>query len=166
MGWLAASGAVIVAIIAMRQLRVWYVPLYIALGCILWWTTFRSGVHATIAGVILGLLTPAKPLQSDDDTRTVARWLRDKPEVFPVDIQYAGFRIRESVSVAERLQHAIHPITAFLVIPIFALANAGVRINGDILAAAFQSPVTWGICLLYTSPSPRDATLSRMPSSA
>lgn len=145
MGWLAASAGMVVVIVALKQLRVWYVPLYIVLGCIFWWTTFRSGVHATIAGVILGLITPAKPLQSDEDTRTVARWLRDKPEVFPVDVQYAGFRIRESVSVAERLQHSIHPITSFAVIPIFALANAGVRINGDILAAAFRSPVTWGI---------------------
>ncbi len=144
-GWLIASGAMIIIILMLRQLRVWYIPLYILLGAIFWWTTFRSGVHATIAGVILGLLTPAKPLQSEDDTRTIARWLRDKPEVFPVDVRYAGFRIRESVSVAERLESSIHPITSFAIIPLFALANAGVRINGDILSAAFQSPVMWGI---------------------
>ncbi|MEM7095121.1 MAG: Na+/H+ antiporter NhaA [Actinomycetota bacterium] len=144
-GWLIASGAIIVGIVVLRQLRVWYIPVYILLGTFLWWTTFRSGVHATIAGVVLGLLTPAKPLQSEDDTRTVARWLRDKPEVFPVDVRYAGFRIRESVSVAERLESSIHPITSFVVIPVFALANAGVRINGDILSAAFRSPVMWGI---------------------
>ena len=146
-GWLIASGLMIVVILMMRQLRVWYIPLYIFLGAIFWWTTFRSGVHATIAGVILGLITPAKPLQSEDDTRTIARWLRDKPEVFPVDVRYAGFRIRESVSVAERLESSIHPLSSFAIIPIFALANAGVRINGDILSAAFESPVMWGIIL-------------------
>jgi len=144
-GWLAASGVLLAVILLLRQLRVWYIPIYILVGALFWWTTFRSGVHATIAGVILGLLTPARPLQSDDDTRTVARWLRDKPEVFPVDVQYASFRIRESVSVAERLEHAIHPITGYVIIPIFALANAGVRINGDIVSAAMGSPVTWGI---------------------
>jgi len=144
-GWLVASGCLIVLILLLRQLRVWYIPLYILLGVLLWWTTFRSGVHATIAGVILGLMTPALPLQSEDDTRTVARWLRDKPEVFPVDVRYASFRIRESVSVAERLESAIHPISSFAIIPIFALANAGVRINGDILSAALRSPVMWGI---------------------
>ena len=144
-GWLLASGGMILVILAMRQMRVWYIPLYVFVGAIFWWTTFRSGVHATIAGVILGLITPAKPLQSEDDTRTIARWLRDKPEVFPVDVQYANFRIRESVSVAERLESAIHPISSYAIIPIFALANAGVRINGDILSAAFSSPITWGI---------------------
>jgi len=128
-----------------RRLRVWWIPVYVLLGCIIWWTTFRSGVHATIAGVALGLLTPAKPLQNEDETRKIARWLRDKPEVFPVDVRYASFHIRESISVAERLETVLHPITSFLIIPIFALANAGVRINGDILSAAFGSRITWGI---------------------
>ncbi len=145
LGWLAATGVLIVVIALLKQLRVWYIPLYVLIGAIVWWTTYRSGVHATIAGVMLGLLTPALPLQSEDDTRTVARWLRDKPEVFPIDVQYASFRIRESVSVAERLESALHPITSFAIIPIFALANAGVRIDGDILAAAVKSPVMWGI---------------------
>lgn len=143
--WLLASAALIMLIITLKQLRVWYIPLYIVLGTILWWTTFRSGVHATIAGVILGLITPAKPIQSADDTRTIARWLRDKPEVFPIDVRYASFRIRESVSVAERLEVSIHPITSYVIIPIFALANAGVRIDGDILSAAFGSRVMWGV---------------------
>lgn len=144
-GWLAASAVVVAVVMLMRQLRVWYIPMYILVGGILWWTVFRSGVHATIAGVLLGLICPAKPLQSQDDTRAVARWLRDKPEVFPVDVRYANFRIRESVSVAERLETALHPITSFAIIPVFAIANAGVRINGEILSAAFASPVTWGI---------------------
>ena len=92
-------------------------------------------------------MTPAKPLQNEDETRAIGRWLRDKPEVFPVDVRYAAFHIRESVSVAERLETILHPITSFTIIPIFALANAGVRINGDILSAAFQSRVTWGIII-------------------
>ena len=145
MPWLIATAILLAIIYAIRRLHVWWIPVYVVLGALVWWTTFRSGVHATIAGVALGLLTPAKPLQNEDETRTIARWLRDKPEVFPVDVRYAGFHIRESVSVAERLETAIHPITGFIVIPIFALANAGVRINGEILSAAFGSRVMWGI---------------------
>jgi len=144
-GWLIASATLLAIIYVLRRLRVWWIPLYVVLGTIVWWTTFRSGVHATIAGVALGLLAPAKPLQNEDDTRTIARWLRDKPEVFPVDVRYASFHIRESVSVAERLITALHPLTSFVVIPIFAIANAGVRMNGEIISAAFQSRVTWGI---------------------
>jgi NhaA family Na+:H+ antiporter len=147
LGWLIATAILLGVIYVIRRLRVWWIPLYVVLGAVVWWTTFRSGVHATIAGVALGLLTPAAPLQNRDDTWAIADWLRDKPEVFPVDVRYASFHLRESVSVAERLETAIHPITSYIVIPIFALANAGVRMNGEIISAAFQSRVLWGIIL-------------------
>lgn len=145
--WLLATVALLTLVFVLGKLRVWWIPIYVLIGAIVWWTTFRSGIHATIAGVALGLLTPARPLQNEDETRAIARWLRDKPEVFPVDVRYAGFHIRESVSVAERLETVMHPITSYAIIPIFALANAGVRMNGDIISAAFQSRVTWGIIM-------------------
>jgi len=145
--WLAATVALLLLVFVLGRLRVWWIPLYVLIGAFVWWTTFRSGIHATIAGVALGLLTPARPLQNEDETRAIARWLRDKPEVFPVDVRYASFHIRESVSVAQRLQTVMHPITSYAIIPVFALANAGVRMNGDIISAAFQSRVTWGIII-------------------
>ena len=58
--WLLASGLLLGFIYGLRRLRVWWIPIYVVLGAIVWWTTFRSGVHATIAGVALGLLTPAR----------------------------------------------------------------------------------------------------------
>ncbi|MCL4122843.1 UNVERIFIED_CONTAM: hypothetical protein GTU68_031998 [Idotea baltica] len=119
--WLAATVALLGLIFVLGKLRVWWIPVYVLLGAIVWWTTFRSGIHATIAGVALGLLTP--------------------------DVRYASFHIRESMSVAERLETVMHPITSYAIIPIFALANAGVRMNGDIISAAFQSRVTWGIII-------------------
>ena len=143
--WLLATTVLLGLIFVLGRLRVWWIPIYVVLGCIVWWTTFRSGVHATIAGVALGLLPPARPLQNEGETRTIARWLRDKPEVFPVDVRYASFHIRESISVAERLETVLHPITSYAIIPIFALANAGVRMNGNIISAALQSRVMWGI---------------------
>ena len=143
--WLLATTVLLGLIFVLGRLRVWWIPIYVVLGCIVWWTTFRSGVHATIAGVALGLLTPARPLQNEGETRTIARWLRDKPEVFPVDVRYASFHIRESISVAERLETVLHPISSYAIIPIFALANAGVRMNGNIISAALQSRVMWGI---------------------
>ena len=146
-GWLAATVVLLSVVYGIRRLRVWWIPVYVLIGAFVWWTTFRSGIHATIAGVALGLITPARPLQNEDETRAIARWLRDKPEVFPVDVRYASFHIRESVSVAERLETVMHPITSYAVIPLFALANAGVRMNGDIISDALQSRVTWGIII-------------------
>ncbi len=127
------------------KLRVWYTPIYVATGCFLWWATYRSGVHATIAGVVMGLLTPARPLQSEEEARRVAEWLRDKREVLLVDVRYAAFNIQESVSMAQRLETALHPITSFIIIPIFALANAGVKLSGEIIGDAATSRVTLGI---------------------
>ena len=145
--WLLATTALLALIFVLGRLRVWWIPIYVVLGSIVWWTTFRSGIHATIAGVALGLLTPARPLQNEDETRAIARWLRDKPEVFPVDVRYASFHIRESMSVAERLETVLPPITSYAIIPIFALANAGVRMDGGIIADALQARVTWGIII-------------------
>ena len=145
--WLIATVVLLAFVYALRYLRVWWIPIYVLVGAVVWWTTFRSGIHATIAGVALGLLTPARPLQSQEETRAIGRWLRDKPEVFPVDVRYASFHIRESVSVAERLETALHPITSYVVIPVFALANAGVRMDGGIISDALQSRVTWGIII-------------------
>jgi NhaA family Na+:H+ antiporter len=81
----------------------------------MWWATHHSGVHATIAGVVLALLTPV-----------------------------GRFRGR---AVADLLQQRLHPLTAFAIVPIFALANAGVDLRGDVLAEAAVSRVSWAIAL-------------------
>ncbi len=146
-GWLLTALALLIAMAFLRQIRVWYWPLYLLIGVFVWWATFKSGVHATVAGVALGLLAPARPLQSAGQAREIASWLRDKEEVFPVDVRWAGFHIRESQSVAERMEVALHPITSFLIIPVFALANAGVALGGDALTDAASSAVTLGVIL-------------------
>lgn len=148
LGWLAAAGVIIVLIMGLKQLRVWYIPLYVLLGLALWLAMFESGVHATIAGVILGLITPARPLQTRKQAAKWVQWLRDKgEELYGVDIQYAAFHMRESTPVSERLESAIHPISSFVIIPIFALANAGVDLGGGVLGDAAGSSVTWGVAL-------------------
>lgn len=146
--WLIAAGCITVLVILLRQLRVWYIPLYVLLGVALWVATFQSGIHATIAGVVLGLITPAKPLQDRGQAARWVEWLRDKGDnLYAVDIRYAAFHMRESVSVAERLETALHPISSFIIIPIFALANAGVYLGGGVLGDAASSNVTWGVAL-------------------
>ncbi|MCP5028551.1 MAG: Na+/H+ antiporter NhaA [Actinomycetia bacterium] len=105
----------------------------------------QVGVHATIAGVALGLITPARPLLSEDEALEIAGSLSGRPDVSPTDVRLASFHLRESVSVAERLETAIHPISSFLIIPVFALANAGVELSASGISDAARSSVTIGV---------------------
>jgi NhaA family Na+:H+ antiporter len=143
--WLLTAVVTAALVYGLRRARVWYIPVYLVIGVFFWWATFKSGVHATIAGVALGLLTPARPLQTRAQSREFATWLRDKPEVFPADIQFASFHMRESMSIAERLETSIHPITSFIIIPIFALANAGVELSRETIRDAATSRITLGV---------------------
>ena len=147
--WFIAALVIMGIIIVMRRLQIWYIPIYILFGTALWLATFESGIHATIAGVVLGLATPAKPQQTKEEGLVALEWLRDKGEnIYPVDVRITAMELQESrVSVAERIQIALHPISSFIIIPIFALANAGVNMGDALLADAVSSPVTWGIGL-------------------
>jgi NhaA family Na+:H+ antiporter len=89
-------------------------PVLLAAAVVVWVATYHSGVHATIAGVVLGLLTPARP---------------------------AG------ASPAERLESALHPVTGFVIVPLFALANAGVRLEAGALDAPGAKAVAVGVAL-------------------
>ncbi|MAK52877.1 MAG: Na+/H+ antiporter NhaA [Acidimicrobiaceae bacterium] len=149
MSWFITALIIMGIIILLRRLHIWYIPIYIALGTALWLATFESGVHATIAGVVLGLATPAKPQQTKEEGLAALEWLRDKGEnIYPVDVRLTAMELRESqVSVAERIESALHPISSFIIIPIFALANAGVNMGDGLLQNAASSPVTWGVGL-------------------
>jgi NhaA family Na+:H+ antiporter len=111
--WLLAAVVVIAVIVAMHRAGVWRISAYLAPALLLWLCTFESGVHATIAGVVLGLLTPVHPVR--------------------------GRR------VGEQLEHRLHPWTSFVIVPLFALANAGVELSADGVDAALHSTVTWGV---------------------
>jgi NhaA family Na+:H+ antiporter len=111
--WLAAAVAGIGVVVAMRLAGVDAVPAYLLVGLFVWYATFHSGVHATIAGVVLGLLTPARPVNGRH--------------------------------ILDDLQHTLHPISAFLVIPLFALANAGIDVRGGLLGDALTSRTTWAV---------------------
>ncbi|MDQ4027291.1 MAG: Na+/H+ antiporter NhaA [Actinomycetota bacterium] len=145
LGWLGAGLFLVAVIIFMRERQLWWIPLYVVVGVALWFATLQSGVHATIAGVALGLLTPARPADPEGagDAVAEASALMREPE--PAGIRRLTMQAQEAVSMAERLEHILHPWTSYAVIPIFALANAGVSLSRDSLASAFSSPVTLGI---------------------
>ncbi len=140
MGWLLVGVATMVAVVVMTRAKVWYTPFYFVLGVVLWYAMFRSGVHTTIAGVAMGLMAPARPLLD----RTVMPPI-ELVRMDAADLRDAKFRLNESVSVASRLEHLLHPVTGFVIVPVFALANAGVEISGETLSNALTSDVTLGI---------------------
>ncbi len=142
-GWESALGAVAVIglMIGLRRLGVWNVLVYVVLGVAVWVLVHESGVHATLAGVVLGLLTPTRGLRQPElvDVDQLA-------DVSTVETAYETVVLaRESVSVVEWLEYRLHPLSSYLIVPVFALANAGVVISRDSVDRAVSSPVTHGV---------------------
>jgi Na+/H+ antiporter NhaA len=120
-------------------------PIYATLSIIVWLAFLASGVHPTLAGVAIALLVPVyRPNRRDvEQALELARTFRQSPN--SEYARLAANSLRESISINERLQSAYAPYVAYVILPLFALANAGVQINGPILLAAAQSPVTWAV---------------------
>ena len=121
--WLAAALLTVALIAGLKKGGVESILIYSLFAFTLWFSLYKTGVHPTLAGVILGLMTPnilrrATKLEDTDDG---------------------------SVSVIEWLEHKFHPISTFLVVPIFAFANTGVVITAESIRGASQSLVAWGI---------------------
>jgi NhaA family Na+:H+ antiporter len=111
--WLAGAVCGLAAVVALRRLRVVRIAPYVVLGSAIWLAVHESGVHATIAGVALGLLTPSGVI---------------------------GGR-----NVLETLEHRLHTVSAFAIVPLFGLANAGVSLGNGVLGDAATSRVAWAI---------------------
>lgn len=145
LGWLALSGGIVLLLFVMRSIRVWYTPVYLVVGVAFWLTLFESGVHATIAGVVMGMFAPARPLVSSAGSSLLLQRSFSDGSVSVRLARQVVFEVREQVSVADRLADLLHPWTSFLIVPVFALANAGVELSGGALGDAVRSPVTVGI---------------------
>ncbi len=125
---MAAAGLATMALL--KQLGIWWTPVYILLGMGVWLATFESGVHATLAGVACGLLAPAVPRRPSRTSGNA------RPESTVDELKSIIFDTRETRSVADRLINQLHPWTALLIIPIFALGNAGVSVAPSVVGEA------------------------------
>jgi NhaA family Na+:H+ antiporter len=112
-----------------------------------WVATLESGVHATVAGVVLGLMAPSRPLKAEAVAAAPLPQEATEAErgVSAGQARVAKLHLMASVPVTERLEHLLHLWTSFLVLPIFALANAGVHLASGDLTRAAQSSVSCGI---------------------
>lgn len=121
--WLAAAAVCIAMIALLKKAGVASVLIYSLFAFTLWFSFYKTGVHPTLAGVILGLMTP--------------------------NILRRGTKVEDvedgTVSVIEWLEHKFHPLSTFLVVPIFAFANTGVVIRAESIKSASQSLIAWGI---------------------
>ena len=154
-GWLGAGIATLAAIFVAGRVGIRSTTFYVVAGIATWFFVFESGVHATLAGVALGFLTPAVAWYSDADYFDRAKWIlsqREMDQAAPRGVERIDEHAltlasiaRESVPPLNRLEHALHPWSSFLVVPIFALANAGVRFADIDVGAAMTSSVALGV---------------------
>ncbi len=131
----------------LRWLGVWRLTPYVVLGIALWAATFAAGIHPTLAGVLVGLLVPSSPPPAirTRELTVFGRALIERPSA--EGARLASLAASATVSPNERLQQWLHPWSAYVVIPAFGLANAGVRLDEGTLRHAAASPVTLGIVL-------------------
>jgi len=147
LGTLALAAGLLVVVAALVRAGVWWLPLHVGLGLAVWLTIWHSGVSPALAGVAMGLLTPARPTAPPEVARDVggalAGQLADDPH--PPRLREMLREARGTVPLAERLAHDLHPVSAFLVVPLFALANAGISLERGALAGAGAGGVLGGV---------------------
>ena len=159
LGYLTFAGALLVGIHLAKKAGVSSLLFYVPVAFGIWYGFLESGVHATIAGVILGLMTPVYAKYSDEQfrqkaVRVLERWdinrasphAEDRLDQDALELSQVA---KASVPPLNRLEHALHPWSSFVIVPLFALANAGVRFVGNDLSLGeqFTTPVALGVAV-------------------
>jgi Na+/H+ antiporter NhaA len=126
----------------------------VVVAAALWVALLKSGIDPVIAGLAVGLVTSAYPPSREDLERAteLTRSFREQPT--PDLARTAQLGVLSAISPNERLQYSLHPWSSYLIVPLFALANAGVHLNGSVLSAAVSSPISLGIFFGYVVGKP------------
>jgi Na+/H+ antiporter NhaA len=136
-------------IVAAARLRIRSGVIYFLLGVAAWVAMFKSGVDPIVIGLAMGLLTWAAPAERGDLELATDLFRRFREQPTPELARSAAIGLESAVSPNERLQHRYHPWTSYVIVPLFALANAGIAINGDFISGAIGSPIVLGIVVGY-----------------
>ena len=121
--WLFAGLLAILATLLLQRLKVMKIYVYILVGALLWYSLYKAGLHPTLAGVIMGVLAPATPIND-------AEW-RDSED--------------GQVTIVEKLEAKFHNLSTLIVVPLFAFANSGVELSTEAISDALNSPIAWGL---------------------
>jgi NhaA family Na+:H+ antiporter len=149
---LLAAVAIVAVVIVLHRAFVRPTWIYVGLGVALWYACYEAGVHPTIAGVVMGLLTPVHPIQRpaavSREAKRIADETADDPD--PIDADASAWLelatlSREAVSPLARVEHVLLPWSSFVIVPIFALSSAGVRLSVAALQDAVTSVVAIGV---------------------
>ncbi len=157
--YLIYGGGIYALLWGLNMLKIRSIPVYLLLGLLLWYVLLKSGVHATLAGILLALTIPARAncnviefVKSGTSLLTQMSKISDKSTVAEKDkhvqssIETIEDNCKEVISPLQRLEHALHPWVAYLIVPLFAFANAGIFIDHQLLNQVFE-PISLGIIL-------------------
>jgi Na+/H+ antiporter NhaA len=151
---LGIAAGIFAVILLLRRARIRTGIIYAAAGIAAWVAVLKSGVDPVVVGLVMGLLTFAYPAARTDLERAsdLFRSFREQPT--PELAQSARAGLATALSPNERLQQLYHPWTSYVIVPLFALANAGIPVSGAFLARAYTSPITLGILIGYVVGKP------------
>jgi len=157
LGFLAMAVGALAAVWLAQRVGIRSFTFYVPVAVLAWFFTYEAGVHATLAGVALGFLTPAHPMYKPADFDSRARSILDRYPIEPEEIEGQEHAdhdalllskvAAESVSPLNRVENRLLPWSSFLIVPLFALANAGVDLRGTSIVEALTSPIGLGVAL-------------------
>ncbi len=141
-------------LVALRYAPFGRAAISVGVAVAIWVAMFKSGIDPVISGLAIGLGTSAYPPSRDDLERatTLTREFREQPT--PELARSAQQSLQSTISPNERVQYELHPWTSYVIVPLFALANAGIHMTSSLLSHAVTSPITWGILIAYVVGKP------------
>ena len=146
--------ALFAALMALSRLHVRQGIVYLVVGVATWVALHLSGVDPVVVGLAMGLLTYASPAGREELERATDRFRDFREQPTPELARSARAGLQQAVSPNERLQDAFHPWTSYVIVPLFALANAGISVDSGFLSQAYRSPITLGIIAAYVIGKP------------
>jgi Na+/H+ antiporter NhaA len=151
---LIASVGFFAVVMVLRAIPIRAGLVYFVLGACAWVSLLKAGVEPVVVGLAMGMLVWARPAERSNLERATERFREFREQPTAGLARQAGAELRLATSPNERFQQLFHPWTSYVIVPLFALANAGIVIDSQLLSQAFQSPITLGILIGYVVGKP------------